>query len=291
MTYISLPLIQYNFELNNQLQKFSYSYKNNKEEYFKIKDLELTSFYGSFPFAIWNGGSNLNIKNETFLLNDDIYQIFKNTYNPIRLDCSNLLITDVDLQNGYQNLILEYGHNSGNFIEVADFGVLEYIQKTYPNYDFIFSKNAHFAHPFTADIINTLIESEVFCLIELPNELRYDLEFLDKLKYKNYIEITIGNKCKMKCSNESYCCLTEQEYQYNFSEKTQFSTCDQLNNYSNANQILTEVNYFKNLGFTHFKIDTPPINKLQQFQQFLVLNLIQEKYQLSFLYGDSTNDK
>ena len=291
MIYISLPLIQYNFELNNQLQKFLYTHKHNKNEYFKIKDLELTSFYGSFPFSTWNGGSNLNVKNEIFLLNDDIYQIFKKVYNPIRLDCSNLMITDIDLQDGYQNLILEYGHNSGNFIEVADFGVLDYIKNNYPNYDFIFSKNAHFVHPFTPDIINTIIEQDIFSLIELPNCFKQNLDFLNQLDHKDKIEITIGNKCPINCQIESYCCSTEQEYQYNYSEKTQFSTCEKLNNYLNANQLTDEIEYFKELGFSHFKIDTPPISKVQQFQQYLVLNLIKEKYQLSFLYGDSTDDK
>lgn len=291
MIYLSLPLMYHNVKINQHLFSVFYynnrdkeNSKENKTNYFKIPQLILTSFHGCFPFSIWNGGSNLNIKNEKFLLNKDIYNFFVNIKAPIRLDCSNILIQDIDLNNGYQNLILEYGNNGSNFIEISNFGLMEYIKEKYNNYDFILSKNAHYINPFTSDIINTILEQNLFYLIELPNELKNNIELLNNIQQKDKIEITIGNKCPLNCPNLGICAQQEQEYQINYSQKTVYDTCEKMNQYTDPNQLINEINYYKKLGFNHFKIDTPPISKNIQFQYYLILNLIQNQTnQLLFL--------
>jgi len=88
---------------------------------------------------------------------------------PFRLDCSNILIEDFDLKNIYQNIILNYAHNAGNFLEISDFRMLNYLQKEYPNFEFIFSKNSNLINPLTPEIINTILEQDIFYLIEIPN--------------------------------------------------------------------------------------------------------------------------
>ena len=277
MTFISLPLMYHNLDFNIKL---AYYLKQNN---FSKLPIQVNSFFGSFPFSIFNGGLNLNIQNDTFLLNEDIDKILnnKNDITPFRFDCSNILLSDNDLQNIYQNIILEYGHNSGNFIEVSDFRMLNYLQEKFPNYEFIFSKNSNLINPLTPEIINTILEQNIFYLLELPNNFKKNLEFLNKIIKKDKIEITIGNKCT--CLNSLNCELKEQEYIVDFSNNTNFYNCKKLNNYTNNNQLLEEINFYKNLGFNHFKIDTPPLVQNQQFKYFLIHNLIKEEYQLQFL--------
>jgi len=143
------------------------------------------------------------------LLNDDINKILndKNNHLPFRFDYSNIFLEDNDLKNIYGNIILEYGHNSGNFIEISDFKTLNYIQEKYPNYEFIFSKNSNLINPLTPDIINTILDQNIFYLLELPNNLKNNLDVLNNIKRKDKIEITIGNKCK--CLNTLECELKE----------------------------------------------------------------------------------
>ena len=56
MTFLSLPLLYYNLDFNNTLNIYGNIYK----DFFKIP-IKITSVYGSFPFAIFNGNINLNI--------------------------------------------------------------------------------------------------------------------------------------------------------------------------------------------------------------------------------------
>lgn len=278
MIHITLPLVYYNFNFYNELKDYLYLFSS----HFKIEHLNIDSFYGTFPFAIWNGGVNLNIRNEIFMTQNNLQNFITSLYAPIRLDFSNIFITNEDLTNGYQNLLLKLCNEGNNFIELSDFGVLNYIKENFPDYNFILSKNAHFINPFTTDIINTINEQNVFYLIELPDIFKRDIDFLKNIKLKNNIEITISNKCNLQCYNLLKCPMAEQEYITNFSEKTIYSNCDKINNYNNINEIKNEIQFFNNLGFSHFKIDTPPIIQNNKFLKYLIHNLIKEEYQLNF---------
>ena len=279
MIYITLPLLYYNSQFNNKLYNFKYKY--HIKDLFNI-DLKITSFYGSIPFAIWNGGSNLNIKDQEFLKYYDIVDFFETKISaPARLDCSNLLLTNFDIDNQYQNIILKLGENKGFFLEISDFDLYHYINDNYTNFEFIFSKNAHYKHPFDSDILNTICEQDAFHLIELPQELMNDIDFLNSLKYKNKIEILIGNKCPNNCLNIKNCSIFEQENILLYSEKTIYYDCKFLNSYQDMD-LLQQILFYKNLGFTHFKIDTPPLNKNTEFKQYVISNLIKDKYQLYY---------
>lgn len=276
MLFISLPLMYYNFNFNIKLSHYA-----RKKDYLKLP-LRINSSFGSFPFSIFNGGSNLNIQNDSFLLNGDIDNFLnsKNNMLPFRFDCSNILLLDDDLKNIYQNIILEYGNNAGNFIEISDFRMLHYLQEKFSNYEFIFSKNSNLINPLTPEIINTILDQDIFYLLELPNNFKKDLEFLDRIKKKDKVEIIIGNKCS--CVNSLNCELQEQEYILNFSNNTNFYNCQKLNKYTNNHELIDEINFYKKLGFNHFKIDTPPFFQNEQFKHYLVCNLIKEEYQLEF---------
>lgn len=276
MIYLSLPLFYQNLDfyltLNNYID-------NNKLD----TSIKISSAFGSFPFAIFNGGSNINFSSELLLLNNDIYYFLNNKMNciPFRLDCSNILIEDFDLKNIYQNIILNYAHNAGNFLEISDFRMLNYLQKEYPNFEFIFSKNSNLINPLTPEIINTILEQDIFYLIEIPNNQKKNLDFLNKIKQKNKIEITIGNKCL--CNDTLECELKEQGNIIKYSNETLFYNCNKLNSYDNQNELINEINFYRELGFTHFKVDTPPISKNKNFKNYLIYNLIKEEYQLKLL--------
>lgn len=285
MIHISLPLVYYNQDLNNYMRLMTdpfHKYTEYTNQQLKIPNLNIDSFHGSIPYFIYNGDINSNIKNEKLLTDKLLYLFFNNNNHnaPIRLNCANNYIIEDDLLNYYFNLVLQYGNNGTNFIEISDMALLDYINEKGYYYNFIFSKYAHLKCPFTIDIINNIIEQDIFYLIELPISFNNKIDFLNKIKNKNKIEITIGNKCPIDCNNIDKCNMQEQQYQINYSIQSVYNTCNIINNYNNTNELLNELQTFINLGFTHFKIDTPRLQDITKYNNYFIHNLIKEQYQI-----------
>lgn len=281
MIFITLPLFYFNYKFNNYLSILLKEHK----DFFRIKNLIITSQNGSFPFAIFNGGINLNLNNNIFDTNDRIQNFIINKKNiiPFRFNCSNILLNENDLNDIYENIILNYGNDSGNFIEVGDLKTYNYIINKFPNYEFIFSKNSDYINNLTPEIINTILNQNLFYLLEIPDSQKNNKEFLLKINQKNKIEITIGNRCK--CNNISTCALQEQEHILNFSNNTLFYNCKKMNNYLNKDELIKDIDFYSSLGINHFKIDTPPIFDNDLFKKYLIKNLISEEYQLEVFKG------
>ena len=278
MIYLCLPVLQDDLTFNNK-----FTLRTSSEYLFKIKELNVNSCYGAFPFFTLNGEVNLNSRNNKFLLESDIYNFFNSIQIPFRLSCTNLFINNLDLQNNYFNLILSYGHDKGNFIEINNLLVLDFIKQKYPNYYFIYS------NPFIdITLLNKLIENEDLQLIELPSYL--DFSILNNIKQKNKIELRICNKCPSSCNNFQSCINQEHSYQNTYFETSIYSDCLKINSYNNSNEIQQEIDKFQAMGYTHFKVDTPPCNKLKQFKQYLIHNLLSEDKILTFTKEFFTDD-
>lgn len=278
MIFLSLPLLYDNLELNNFLKKFIYAHQN--KEIFNIP-LVIESAYGSFPYSSWNGDVNNNWGKVLPTYNN--FQSFFNKVDmPVRIDCSNIFLTKEDLYDVHQNIILQLGDSCGNILEISDLGVFNYLKENYKNYFFIVSKNIDLIHPVDADIINVFTEQEDFYLFNLPNKFNKDQEFLKTLNNKFKIEINIG--CKCQCNNsqqEQQCNEQEMHNQLEFSGCSIYQDCVYTNPYMSLN-ILDDIKYFTELGFSHFKIETPPISKIPLFNNYLIKNLIKPEYQLEF---------
>ena len=277
MIYLSLPHMHRSFNFNNFLKEHVTENKQNNK-IFKVP-FEIEMVYGSLPFSYWNGdlNNNYNSINSKFLLYNDIDLFFQNSFIPVCIDCSNLLLEETDLNDIHQNVILSLGNNSGNYVEVSNLAILNYVKEKYNNYGFVLSKNADLAYPFNSEIINNFIKEDLFYLINLPDRMKQDTEELKKISNKNKIAITIGNRC-CSCDKEkiSQCLLQEQENQFRYSGHTVYN-CKYINDYSAIN-LLDEIDYYRNLGFSHFKLDAPPYNKIELFQIYLLQNLISPEY-------------
>ena len=266
ITFLSLPFMYHNLYFNIFLNF-------QKENIFNIP-LKIDSIYGNFPFCYWNGDINNNYTDKLPVYND-FYDYFLNkNLPPVRLDCSNILLVQEDLNDIHANTILEAGNKSGNLVEFSDLGVFNYIKENYKNYNFIVSRNIDFIHPLDLDIINCFTDQEDFYLFNLPIRFYKDENFLQLLKNKSKIEINIALKCQCNHNNEEEKCrLQEQHNQIDFSGYSIYENCCYTNNYDNLN-LINEINYFTNLGFSHFKIDAPPYSKINLFNNYLIDNLI-----------------
>lgn len=281
MIFLSLPLLYDNLKLNNFFKKFIQAHQNKKV----LNDaIVIESTYGSFPYSSWNGDVNNNW-GKVLPTYNDFYFYFNKVETPIRIDCSNIYLLQEDLYDVHQNVILESGDHCGNIIEFSDLGVFNYLKEKYKNYFFVVSKNIDLIHPLDLDIINTFTEQNDFYLFNLPNRFYGNEEFLKSLKNKFKIEINIGQRCQ--CNNttqEQKCNEQEMHNQIEFSGCSIYQDCIFTNSYGSLN-LIDEIKKFVDLGFSHFKIETPPISKIKLYNNYLIKNLIKPEYQLEF-----TND-
>lgn len=282
MIFLSLPYFYENLEFNNILKQETILCRQRQNNFFKIP-IEIINSYGSLPFSFWNGDLNNNYNSNKLLLYNDINNIISKSYIPIRLDCSNIYLEDKDFQDTHQNIILSLMDNSNNYIELSNINLYNYINQQFNSYNFIFSKKADLIHPLTIDIINTILEQNLFYLINLPDRFKNDINFLKSITNKNKIEITIGNRCSYKkCNQLNYCAKQEQLNQIMYSGLTNYN-CNLTNCYNNNDELIQEINFFYNLGFNHFKIEAPTLDKNLSFKIYLINNLINSKYQLQLI--------
>lgn len=271
MIFLSFPLMYYNFNFNNFFRLIQSNISN--KDIFNLP-IKIDSMYGNFPFCYWNGDINNNYS-EKLPIHDDINNYFSSkTIFPVRLDCSNTLLFQEDLYDVHANTILAAGNQCGNLIEFSDLGVYNYIKEKYKNYNFVISQNIDFIHPLTQEIINCFTDQENFYLLNLPIRFYNDLDFLQSLKNKSKIEINICMRCQ--CNNiekNQQCKLQEQHNQIEFSGCSVYENCEYINKYNNLN-LINEIKKYMELGFSHFKIESPPISKIDNFNNFLIDNLI-----------------
>lgn len=272
MIYFTLP----NFFQNNELINFFKIISKEKQNYFKFP-VAFSYATGNFPYCYWNGGYNNN--DGPGLLYSDFFNFNLNSAIPLRFNCSNVYLKNIDYEDTMANTILNICENGSNSISISDLNFYEFLKEKYPNYSYVFSKEANLKYPISEEIINTL--SEYFDYIEIPYFKTCDLNFLNNLKNKNKIELTINSLCPMNCSNYFNCQLQEHLSQYNYSINNNYLNCSKkINNcYISLEQIVEQ---YIPLGFSHFSFtETENINN--DFLFFLIDYFIKEEYKYEIL--------
>lgn len=281
MIYLSLPLLQDNFYFNNALQDFILKFSDKL-----IMPLQIESVYGAFPYSLWNGGKNSNYGKD--LLYRELNDYISKEDSVIRLDCSNVYLNSTDLFDRHQNIILFLLESHGYIIDVADLSIYDYIEENYKNFNYTLSNNANLIHPLNEELINGFLNNEKFLMITLNNLNNIDLNKIDK---KSKIELLVNNTC-YNCANYFQCVSQEQNNQINFSEKSIFEDCPYQENFYNTKSLINEINQYRLLGITHFKIATPNIKNINQFNRYIISNLIKpEEIEFCISYIENYKEK
>ena len=117
MIYITLTDFYNNFYINQSIFRL---YKEHPDMF--KEPTAIVGSSGSFPFNYWNGGYNSN--EGKFLLKVEYEDLERNTYMPIRLDYSNIFLTEDDFQNSYNNTILKIFNTGSHYVEVSNLALL-----------------------------------------------------------------------------------------------------------------------------------------------------------------------
>ena len=271
-SYISLPMFVYNDKLNHFLLKFI---KKNPQS--KKIDFEIEGGFGSFSYDSWNGDVNSNFGD--LQMNKDFYNISVNFGFPQKYDCSNIFLEETDFYDVHGNIFLKQAENGSNQIELCDLAFLNELQKKYPQYSYILSKNADIINEFTPEIIDLFTEQDSFSAINLPCYYNNNIEFLKKIKNKSKIELTIGAKCKL-CEKEKIkeCLIAENKNQILFNNYSVYNNCKLQNNYEDYEEIVETILKLNKLGYSHFRIDAPGSFYIKKFNLYLIYSLIKNEY-------------
>ena len=158
------------------------------------KDIKIGGIFDNFPNCIWNGGNIIFgkisfAKEQIKIMND-----FNSLGIPLRLTMTNPLIEEKDCYDRYANYIMENLHNGFNQVIVASPILEQYIREKYPKYPIIRSIIA-------ANNENNVYydDSNKYFMSVLNRQKNNDLEFLEKIKNKNKIEILVNETCVSNC--------------------------------------------------------------------------------------------
>lgn len=286
--YFTLPSFFNNFYLNNF---FALLLKQNKI-IFKEEAMAFSEVTGNFPYCSWNGGYNNNSGVGAYYA--DFHGCLQQILTPVRLNCSNIYLEDNDFYDSMAHVILEAFQNGSHTISISNLKLMSFLQEKYPNFKFVLSRDAHLITPFTPDLINTLIESEKFSLIELPASLTQDFNFLKEIERRNKLEILINPICSDKCSNLKQCQVNSHYTQISYSNKNVYKTCAKCFDYlDNPNTISLQIlkEQYLTLGINHFGLsecDYTPGEAHYDVLGFLVRYFIKPEYQ-TFVYEKWNN--
>lgn len=278
MLYFYLPYLSENFTLNNYL-KLYVKYKD-MSHIFNF-DFRIIGQYGNFPYSFFSGDINTCLGDNNVVLYDAARNYCDGTAVVV-IDFSNIFIEEKDLCDAKVKMVLDIFSERGNFISISNPEIKKLIEKEYKGYRFILSENLNLYSEIPIEGIDSLFEIFEVEKIELPsNYALSNLEKIKNIKNKNKIIIVLQNECS-NCSYEVYknCKIIEHNNQINFSKKSCIESCSEK---IYPTDIFNQMEYFKKLGFSNFKISPMFSYDMERFNRFLLDFFIKKEYQQMFM--------
>ena len=279
MIYINLPdLYDYTEKLDTVLTFLTRDLSN---QHLFITPITFVSQNLQIPYCYM--GSHFNNHKGPLVNCEDLF--LKANYSrsqPFRIDLANIFIGQKDQDNTYFNIILDSFNNGSNQIEVCNANLINYIKQYYPNYSLVFSANANLINPLNKEIINIILNDDLFDLVQLPGNFT-DIDFLNQLSNRHKIELPINSLCK-NCNSIDQCFSNEQEKIYNFSKTSHIESCPKLLSYDNLNNVIIPlddiINNYTKIGINHYSLCPLPNNKraILDFLAFIVDYFIKPEY-------------
>ena len=278
MIYFTLPSFYFNFNIINKVMSLD-------KKYYKFP-VAFEAATGNFPYCYFNGGYNNN--QGLGALYNDFIQCGEQLNIPLCFNLSNIFIEDIDFDNTQMNLILSLNETGSNMIEFSSFPLYLYLKEKYPNYIYIFSKQAFTLCPnITPEQIDNLILKNGVDYVSLDEKYSTDLNFIKQIKTKEKIKIAVTSECDNLCSQFYNCRIQQHQAQYNFSNFNQFYNCSHYLPYHKRKPILSleEIKEkYKNLGFSHFTLgETIYDEKEDNFILFFIEYFIKQEYKYEVL--------
>lgn len=270
----SLPGLHSCFELN---KAFMLVVEENRE--CLRPGVGISSVYGCFPPAIWNGGRKVNGFCSIEQIKEELF--FWNSRNiGCRLTFTNMELKKEHLHDSFCNMLLDVAYNDLNGIIVNSEILEEYIKKKYPKYKIISS---------TTKCLKNIEELEKEC--NKDNDivvLDYSLNHSEQLKFVKFpekIEILVNAYCCDNCPERLLHYLTLSKSQLAYEENSGFHTCpfvledfytikDTRKSFVSVEEIM---DYYSKIGISYFKIEGRTNNMFDVLESYIYY-LIKKEY-------------
>ena len=291
-----IPDFVTHFHLNNILINTI----NEVPEYFN-DGVRISSIFGAFPGAVWNGGRFFGGSAEMQSVKD-IIEVFNKKGIPLRFTFTNPLIKKEHLGDSYCNQILRAANNGLNEVIVMSPVLEEYIRKNYPEY------------PLTSSTCKQIEDMDgvkeefrkdyKYVVLDYNWNNRFDeLEKID-LADRERCEILINACCIPNCPRrgEHYRQIggehiREWEHKKNMLNRKPFQMEDFECPHMTANVYKITghrthvspkdiIEKYVPMGFRHFKIEgraAPDIDLLETYVYYMVKPEYQDKVRLRML--------
>ncbi len=190
----------------------------------KFRDnIKIGSVYGTFPWAVWNGGRNIM---DSFVSKNDVDKIIR-SYNalkiPARFTWTNVLLQEEHTYDSYCNMIMRVGDNGLNQVLVNSPVLEEYIRKTYPNYKVISSTTKRIV---SVDRLLEELEKDYY-LVVLDYDLNHDEKAIERLlPYADRLEILVNETCQPHCPQRAAHYREISKHQLEFDTDIRFPCTD-----------------------------------------------------------------
>lgn len=185
-----LPGLRYNYPLN----MFWVSLLKQYPHYFR-EGVEIASFFGCFPFALWNGGRLISHDQCDAAFVKNVIKNINAQNIPIRYTFTNPLITKEDLDDPFCNFCMEAADNGKNEVIVVSPILEEYLREKYPSYRFNSSTCKEIKD---VEALNKEL-AEDYQYVVLDYNLNGKWELLEGLENKEKLEILVNAVCVPNC--------------------------------------------------------------------------------------------
>lgn len=226
----------------------------------KFRDnCKIASVYGTFPWAIWNGGRNVM---DSFVNKTDIDKIIR-SYNslkiPVRFTWTNVLIQEEHTYDTYCNLIMKIGNNGFNQVLVNSPVLEKYIRETYPDYKIISSTTKRI---ISVDRLLEELDKDYY-LVVLDYDLNHDEKAIERLlPYADRLEILVNETCQPHCPQRAAHYREISKHQLEFDTDIKFPCTDPAPDKSSFGRCMkrpafmsnSDIDAYIQKGFRNFKI-------------------------------------
>ena len=169
----------------------------NSPEFFR-EGVEIASFYGVFPPALWNGGRVMPGNCDKQFVRG-ILKYFNDKGIPLRFTFTNPMIGEKHLSDPFCNMILSYANNGMNGCIVASDLLEDYIRKNYPKMKITSSTCKRITDP---EKLNNELDKD-YHLVVLDYDFNNRFDVLEKIENKDKCEILVNPCCVPACKNRS----------------------------------------------------------------------------------------
>lgn len=185
-----LPGLRYNYPLN----MFWLSLMKTHPEFFR-EGVEIASFFGTFPFSLWNGGRLIQNDQCDSAFVNNVIKACNSQGIPIRYTFTNPVLEQSDLDDPFCNFCMDAANNGMNEVLVVSPILEDYLRNKYPNYHYNSSTCKELKN---IDKLNEELDKD-YKYVVLDYNLNNQWDILEGLHHKEKIEVLVNAVCEPGC--------------------------------------------------------------------------------------------